>query len=300
MDGKRHFSTGQPILDHWVKAANAKGFDLIDRVTNRYFLLLRCHACGNLLIRRLFVVLNSTPECPHCIAQRRKAAAEKIGVEILRTDPKHKMYGFFRLSCGYIVRRQFHRLEQAAKGGHQLGCEICHDKELDRAAQKHGWTLFGSSTNGKSGYRLYRHECGHTQNVSPGNMKWGDVTCAGCGTTASAQPSFIYLFRIDLPGLPVIKLGYGARPEKRLKHQLGIDLNVPTKVLRKIPFPTGHHARLEEEACHKALRRDFPEWVIPKSAYGDQINTQGEIYHPDAEPVIRQMMDAIVLRTPTS
>ncbi len=143
VDGNLYFSYGKPAPEHWITKDREKGFETIDRVTNRYLILLRCQACGELLVRPRNVVVDHRPEFPHCIASRRKAAAAKIGLEILRTDPMSKAHGFFLLSCGQNVRSQFHRVEQAAAGGHTLGCEICNDKELDQQSKAHGWTHLG-------------------------------------------------------------------------------------------------------------------------------------------------------------
>ena len=131
-----------------------------------------------------------------------------------------------------------------------------------------------------------------------GNMVWGACACAGCSTGRTAQPSHMYLFRIDLPGLPVLKLGYSARPVKRLRHQLGIAKSVKTEVIRTIRLPTGHLARAEETQCHAILKRDHPEWLVPKAVYGDAINTVSEIYLPAAAPRIHALLDAIEARYP--
>jgi len=96
-------------------------------------------------------------------------------------------------------------------------------------------------------------------------MLWGDVACHKYSKGASARPSFIYIFQLDLPQQKVIKLGYSRKPHKRLRHRLGIDLNVPTKILKTIPMPSGFVARVEETAAQHTLARDHPEWVVPKA-----------------------------------
>lgn len=260
---------------------------------DRLHLLLRCHACSQQHAKRVNVVMKHSPECPHCIHMRRMAAVERLGVTFAGYDPDKRKYGHFILPCSHQVNRQFSRVEKAADGGHALSCETC--RELLYAAQsgRFGWQLFGPATNAKPGYRSYRHTCGHMQNVSVGNMVWGACACAGCSPHRTSKPSYIYLFRIGLPNLSVIKLGYSVRPEKRLRHQLGIAKDVETEVIRAIRLPTGHLARAEEEQCHANLRRHHPAWEIPKAIFGDAINTMSEIYAPDAEAVIMSMLDQI-------
>ncbi|SNR44839.1 hypothetical protein [Puniceibacterium sediminis] len=271
---------------------------MIARVIDRLHLLIRCHICGLPHAKRVNVVLKYRPECPHCIRIRRITAATRMGASFLRNDPDDRHYGYFILQCGHATRRQYHRIEAAANGGHLLGCETC--RELRYGAQSHrfGWTMIGPAQNGKGGYRRYRHTCGHGQDISIGNMVWGDCACAGCSTSRTARPSSIYLFRIDLPHNPVIKLGYSVRPAKRLRHQLGIAKTAETEVIRTIRLPTGHLARSEEERCHGFLMREHPEWYVPKAVYGDAINTVSEIYAPAAEARILSMLDDIEARNP--
>ncbi len=126
-------------------------------------------------------------------------------------------------------------------------CEICRELRYAAQSRRFGWDLSGPATNVKAKYRNYRHSCGQMQNISIGNMIWGACFCARCSPHPASKPSYIYLFRIGLPILPVIKLGYSVVPAKRLQHQLGIAKDVETEVIRAIQLPTGHLARSEDE-----------------------------------------------------
>ena len=197
------------------------------------------------------------------------------------------------------MTRQFIRVQKAATGGHKLGCEACREARYARESEKHGWKLIGPASDNRAGYRSYKHlSCGHQQDGLVGNMLWGDCTCAHCGKGWPAKTSYIYLFRIVLPEGSVLKLGYSARPAKRLKHQLGLDAKVEANVLRVLPIPSGHEALIEETACHRFLKMNHPDLVMPKSAFGDAINTQSEIYTPAAEAIIHRLLDEIETRLP--
>ncbi|WP_176250923.1 hypothetical protein [Sulfitobacter sp. HGT1] len=277
-------------------AALAKGFDAIAVVVDRSRLIIRCHTCGQHQVKRASVISNNQPECPHCIRNRRIAAAARIGVSFVRHSQKSQRHGHFVLPCGHEIHRQYYRVESAARGDHALGCDICRENRYAAQSLRFGWTLSGAAHSGRQGYRRYRHTCGHGQDIMVGNILWGDCACAGCSPGRTSRPSHIYMFRIHLPGLPVLKLGYSARPAKRLRHQLGIAKTVKTEVIRAIRLPTGHVARSEETQCHTILKRDHPEWLVPKSAYGDAINTVSEIYYPIAEARMHALLDDIDAR----
>jgi hypothetical protein len=262
-------------------------------VINRLHVLLRCHACDLTHAKRLSVVVGYRPECPHCIHKARVKQAHTLGARLLEHDPTNRHYGIYQLSCGHTARRQYSRVHEAAKGGHALGCNECKELRYAKQAQRFGWDSIGPAISRKAGYRSYRHTCGQVQDVMVGNMTWGDCACKKCSPGRTSRPSAIYLFRINLLGFSVLKLGYSVRPKKRLKHQLGIDKSVETEILRVIRMPTGHDARAEEEHAHSVLRNQHPELVVPKSAYGDAINTFSEIYDPQAENLIQGFMDEI-------
>ncbi|MFT6424656.1 MAG: hypothetical protein ACJAVT_002226 [Yoonia sp.] len=282
-----------------VAAADSKGFTVLCRGgPDRHMYILGCRTCGSPIYRRDRVILQNNIDCEGCSNKKDTVAAATIDGELVSTRPiGHRHRREWRLKCGHVVIRQRGNMRKAARGKNKAGCEECREERYAAEAQKYGWTLLGHVPN-KPGYRSYKHTCGTVQNVSVGNMLWGDAACHKCSKGASARPSFIYIFQIDLPQQTVIKLGYSRKPHKRLRHQLGIDLNVPTKVLRTIPMPSGFVARVEETAAHHTLARDHPDWIVPKEAYGDQINTAGEIYLLAALGKIHELVDEIAARFP--
>lgn len=296
--GATHAALKMPCMPNWHAAAQKKGFDLLGRAFDRYHVVVRCHACQADALVRLNVVRDHNPLCHHCIHKRRVAAAAAINAQFLSHDDSDRHYGHFRLDCGHVVRSQFIRVEAAAAGGHEVGCDTCREARNATNAQKVGWTLIGPAAGGKTGYRTYRHKCGHEQDVMVGNMLWGDCTCAKCGTGWSAAKSFIYLFRIALPRLVVLKFGYSARPAKRLRHQLGIDRKNEAEVLRVVPMPSGNRVVNEEQASHSYLRKSHPSLTVPKAEFGESINTQGEIYRHEAKDILNGLMDGIAQRYP--
>lgn len=286
------------ILEKWSEAAKRSGYTITKRVKDRLHVSLQCHTCGSEHRKRISVVLGHTPECPHCISIQRVSDARAVGARLLGRDLKNRHYGHYRLECGHQARRQFHRVNKAAHGGHDLGCEACREQRYTAQASKWGWELIGPADNMKAGYRLYRHACGQFQDIAVVNAMWGDCACKQCSPGRTAKPSWIYIFRIDLPEGSVLKLGYSARPQKRLKHQLGLSKATTAEVIRVVKMPTGFDARLEEEQAHRALAEHHPDLIVPKSEFGDAINTKGEIYRKQAAPLIHGLLDVIEHRYP--
>lgn len=289
------------IHRHWDAAACARGFEIVGRVRDRYHLRLRCQACSGEMVSKLFVVTNSRPLCPHCLAARRSATATAAGVTFLGQDPDHSIYGFFRAECGHVLRRQFELIDRAARGETALRCGICLIQREEAEAQRYGWQRLGPDETRPSNYRLYRHACGHVQSIAQANMAWGQCDCAACGESWTAKPSYVYLFDIrlpadgDAPSRRYLKLGYSAHPVKRYRHQLGLPIGAEVEVLRVVPMPTGHAACGTEKAAHARLVRAHPEAVVPAAELAGRMKLRSEIYRPHLRSVLEIEIDRIAM-----
>lgn len=288
-----------PIRPHWQAKARANGFAIIGRVRDRYHLRLRCLACGGELVSKLYVVTNSRPLCPHCLARRRAATARQAGVTFLGQDPERTAYGVYRAACGHILRRQFEIVERAARGATGLRCATCLVRREEAEARRHGWQRLGPDTGRRGHHRLYRHACGHRQSIAPVNMAWGQCDCAGCGQSWAARPSLIYLFDIRMPAgggsaaRHYLKLGYSSHPEKRHRHQLGLPGGAEVTVLRILPMPTGHAACAAEKAAHARLVRAHPDAVVPARELAGRMTVRTEIYRPRLRAILEAEIDRI-------
>lgn len=170
------------IHAHWHDTAANKGFDILQRIRDRYHLLLRCRTCGATHMSKVFVVMNNQPICPHCIEHRWQADAKAAGLKWVGRDPKSRHHGFYIADCGHRLRRQFELIKRAAAGICDVRCETCHTRKEQEEASAQGWTLIGADPDGDPNYRLYRHlKCGHTQRVARVNMQTGRFGCGKCG-----------------------------------------------------------------------------------------------------------------------
>ena len=294
IDGKFQHVFKGPRPAHWKDAATQKGFELIGRAKDRLHVVLGCKVCGVPTLKRVSVVLGHNPECPHCIQARRSAAARAIGAELVGADPKgNRHYGLFRFGCGHTDRRQYHRIEAAAAGGHQASCSACIEDRYAEEAQCHEWQLIGPTVRKGLNYRRYQHVCGHCQDVAVVNMRNGDLDCAGCGETWASKPSEIYILAFTLPTLPVIKLGYSSNSTFRMRQVQRDPDQTRGSLLRKIDIETGHRAICVEKALHSHIRRNRPDLIVPPELFRDHIRTTSEVYHRHGKPYIEALLDAV-------
>jgi len=294
IDGKTVAVFPKPASRKWHEAAETKGFHLIARAKDRLHVVLACKTCGKATLKRISVVLGHNPECPHCIAARRKAAAAKVGAELVAPDPKgDRQYGVYRLPCGHTDRRQHHRVEAAAAGGHGLSCEVCLNERHAAEAEAQDWQLIGPSVRKNASYRRYEHVCGHRQDVSVANMRNGDVDCAGCGESWTSKPSRLYILGFKLSGLEVIKLGFSSNPEFRMRQVQFDPAKTEGKVQRVIEIETGHRAIGVEKALHSHIKAHRPDLIVPPELFREHIRTTSEIYHRHGRSYISALLDAI-------
>lgn len=133
----------QTVHSHWHAAAEAKGFGILQRVKDRYHLLLSCKACGATHMSKIFVVMNSQPQCPHCIQDRWQADAEAAGLQWAGRDPQSRHHGFYIADCRHRLRRQFELIKRAAAGTCDVRCELCQQQKEQEEAEAQGWELIG-------------------------------------------------------------------------------------------------------------------------------------------------------------
>lgn len=300
-----HTSTAAPaafpltIHARWHEAAEAKGFGILQRIRDRYHLLLACQTCGRTHASKIFVLMNSQPQCPHCIQDRWQADAAAAGFQWAGRDPEDRHYGFYIADCGHRLRRQFEMVKRAAEGVCGLRCEACHSRKEQAEAEAQGWELAGPDPDGDPNYRLYRHpHCGHEQRVARANMQTGRFGCGRCGKDWPAAPSHLYAMQFKLPnGAQLVKLGFSRNPGSRLRHQLLKHRGLEARILMTVPMPSGQLALQAEKRLHAELQADHPDQIAPPELYRDALRVRSEIYFPQAARTILQMLGAIKARS---
>ena len=284
-----------PIHERWKEAAFAKGFTIVGRAVSHEHLVLGCKTCGTPTLKRVSVVRDHNPECPHCIRTRRENAAMGYGAILLAKDPAgSRKHGLYKLPCGHTARRQHGRVEKAAAGGHKLRCGVYLKARHAAEAEAQDWQLIGEAERKHPSYRRYGHACGHQQDVTIANMRHGDVDCAGCGESWTSKPSKIYLLGLHLPEFSVVKLGYSSNPEFRMRQVQYDPLVTRGTVIRDVPVPTGHQALRFEKALHSFISGSWPDLVVPSENFEPYLRTISEIYDQSAEAFISDLFDAVV------
>lgn len=289
-----------PIYDrdlpkHWHDWASAKGYEIVERVIDKNHLLLRCCACGGRMISKVFVLRTGTPRCPHCLEDRRRELCDAAGVTFLAPARPH--YFRIQLPCGHEAERQQEFLERVRAGQTEIRCEECLEARLRVEAEARGWSVVCADPAGHKDYLLYRHSCGHEQRVAIINMRTGRFTCGGCSDAWTRAPSYLYAMRFGLMnGRIAVKVGFSRDPGSRLRHQLVIDLDQDAELIRVIPVGTGHDAICREKRLHVTLRRHFPDAVLDRSEFEDEVRVLSELYCASIEPEIMALLDDIELR----
>lgn len=268
------------IKPDWINAARAKGFKIVARIVNRLHLALECGRCGHVNKVRLYTLTSAQPLCENCIDEPRRKDAQAAGMMYLCQDPSNRHYGIYQLKCGHEVRRQFVLIKRVVAGATSVRCETCHAAAEAAEAASLGWNLLGPDPDGNANYRLYRHtDCGHEQRIARANLQSQRFSCGNCGVDWPAAPSYIYAMRFTLVnGRELIKAGFSGNPWSRLNHQLKLDPNMPSAILRTVAVPTGHEAIRLEKSLHAELRRVHPDSVVDSASYRDQIRVTSEIY----------------------
>ncbi|MEI4486692.1 GIY-YIG nuclease family protein [Frigidibacter sp. MR17.14] len=286
------------IAPQWHAAAAAKGFEIKARVHDRYHLALECRSCGGVTVQRIFTLMSAQPLCHACLERRWQEDAEAAGVTWLGRDPDHRHYGRYRLACGHETRRQVTLIQHVARGETGLRCSICLRDHHAGMAQAAGWELVGPAPSGRTAYRLYRHGCGHEQEVAIGNMRTRRVGCGSCDPGWLAAPSHIYAFRLSGPtGERWVKLGMSRDPDSRGRYQFGLSEGLDCELLRAVPMPSGQLALRAEKALHRDLEARFPDAVIPRAELAPWINVVTEVYAGHLEAEILRCLDELAAAT---
>lgn len=285
----------QTLQSNWIAAAQAKGFDLVCRVQDRYHLLLRCQACGAEHASRINVVRDHQPLCPHCIEARWRADAEAAGLTWLGRDPESRHHGLYQAECGHEARRQFEFVKRVAAGTTDLRCETCHQAAEKAEAEARGWELIGVDPEGDPNYRLYRHQaCAHQQRIARANMQSGRFTCSVCGEGWAAAPSFLYAMQFKLPaGAKLVKLGFSRDPKSRLHYQLKRRPDLEAQILRTVAMQSGHSALCTEKRLHAQLKAQHPDLIIPPERYQDWLRVRSEIYCAQLTANVLALLDEV-------
>ena len=286
-----------PIHLHWRAMARRKGFDIRARVKDRYHVALECHVCGLQTVQRLHTLMTALPTCQHCMEAAWKISAIEAGVVFISRDPTRRHYARYRLSCGHETTRQIGFIGRVARGETCIRCKTCLTARRAATAQARHWDLLGPVPGRRPNYALYRHQCGHEQEIAIVNLATDRVGCGNCDSGWCAAPSTIYAIGITLPdGRRWIKVGYARKPTSRMLYQLRRDKTLHVEFARLVAVPSGHIAVSEEKPLHAELTRLFAWAVIPVEQLMPWLTVTSEVYAAELESVILSRLDALSAR----
>lgn len=283
------------VKKKWTVTAKQKGYVVLGLGgEERQFVVLGCTRCGEPLLRRSSVIEGKGDiPCRSCIRKPYDIAAAQFGATIIGKDPTGgRNDRILRLGCGHLEKLQGGQILRVAGGSVDVDCLPCRFERHNIESSAFGWTFLRMSPDRPS-YALYRHECGVEQEIGIGNMKLGQCSCGQCGDLEKPGKPGIYVFKIDLPNLSVLKFGYSKRHVHRLRRDLKIAKSVPTAILRFLPLADRPLAISKERKAHRYLRKHYPDWVVPKRIFGDAIFVKSEVYRPEGLPAMNRLLDEI-------
>ncbi|MBV0893501.1 GIY-YIG nuclease family protein [Paracoccus sp. Z118] len=284
------------IPDAWQDIAQEKGYEIVGRVIDRFHLVLRHEDCGAEMVSKVFTLRTAEPVCPTCLDTRRRELCAAAGVSYLGRGG-HPNYFRILLPCGHETVRQQELLERVRQGKTAIRCDACLGERLKDEARARGWELIGADPEDDPSYRHYRHDCGHVQRVAVANMTTGRFTCGGCSDGWTRDKSFLYAMRFVLKtGRDVIKVGFSRDPESRLRHQLITDRDQYARLIRTVAVPSGREAIRREKELHTTLGRRYPDAVLHRSEFADEVKVVSEIYCASIEPEIMRLLDEVEMQ----
>lgn len=189
---------------------------------------------------------NGGLRCQICVEEKLDSEAEAQGCVLLDAG-KSSIYRLYRLECGHEVEIQ--------TGNMRLGnfrCLDCFENKLVSEAEIFGCRVSGPGKD--ANYRVYRLECGHSQEIVTSSMRVGSFRCRVCEEWAYTQPSNVYLIHIRVGSDEWLKLGYAKNVDFRAS-RYGLPTGAEVTVLATMLLDTGKEAQDFEQSLHKKHKR---------------------------------------------
>lgn len=188
--------------------------------------------CGHTMRATTTNVRHSQPKCQECLKIKHSNQALDSGLVLLgpaiRSDLDANFRSYRIIECGHEKDLAI----SASKDG-SYTCNICLKTKWQEAAKKIGLTYVGeASGHGRSIYNF--DKCGHKRELLKSHVSLEKIiNCNTCEENSWSQPSYIYLIKLSLQGVPTwLKLGYAGHVEQRIG-QYGLADNIKYEILKQ-------------------------------------------------------------------
>ena len=239
------------------------------------------HHCGNTQVVEMSNMRRVGAKCQHCWLEKIKAEAAANGwFWISQVDEN---YGRYQHHCGHEQDIQMTNMRRT-----MVKCNRCQEEKIKSEVQD-GWTWLG-----QVGwyYGLYQHRCGHTQEITMGNMRKGWVVCHACEESWATRPSDLYVLYISLQGESIVKVGISNNLDART-NQYGLPPEAEVTILKTVPFATG----LDAKAAEQKVLKKFSKHQLKGIEHIMSRSGATECFCPS---VLDQILDAVDKFAPVS
>lgn len=185
-------------------------------------------------------------ECKDCQLEEFTDIFKQAGLtlEVPGTRPKSWAY-----TCNYCGDSDEARPAHVKAGNFR--CAGCLEQKHIAEAEVNNLELIADSL--RPGYAMYQlKSCGHEQEIRIDAVRRNNFACHSCDESHLKWPASIYLAKVELNGISLLKLGKAKNFDLRAM-RYGLPENAEITLLRVVQLSTGRLAQSLERKLHVAL-----------------------------------------------
>lgn len=245
------FKCSECIFQQHSTEAEAVGLELIERLGRTDYNRYVAQSCKHELTLKAGNVKRNVWACSVCNEEDYKMYRLRAGVELVDSSlVKDKM--LYKLPCGHEKR-----LLLSAVRENNFRCRICQDEMYSKEAEAQSIQYLKDIKSHHHDYRVYRLSCGCIKEISVACVRQGAFECKTHRSRFidKAQPTYVYLVKIELDEESILKVGYSFDIKGRSCRyaRYGIRRS-KVKPLIELLFNDGHEAVCFEKEVHSVFK----------------------------------------------
>lgn len=205
--------------------------------------------CGHVAILQTGNVESKQISCVQCREDRFIKEAQDVGIVLidssLNGDDLRRLY---KLNCGHMKK-----LNVGSVRGNSFRCRICQEDQYQSEAASAGIALHPPYKGETSESRAYTLQCGCSKKLSTACVRKLAFECKTHPDRKFdfSRPISVYLIKLILQDIEVLKLGYSTEPTRRFRCY-GLDGSV--EIIKVTEFSNGQTAVDLERHLHEKYK----------------------------------------------